>query len=494
MPTLDDTDILRARAASTPETVAIHDPGNERTLTYGALDTLVDTVRADQFDDFEGGTGRIALCCPAGPACVVGLFLGLRLGRPVAVCDPTRDGATLATQLERSDPSLVVTDPAHQERLRELAPSGVPVSAIPDRWTGRMETDPAKAVAGSPDRDWTVEQLLLFTAGSTGDPKGVRLSLRNVVASAHGSAERLGVEPGDRWLLCLPMYHMGGLAPLFRSTLYGTTTVLQHPFDASTVADTIATEDVTCVSLVPTMLRRLLDAGWDPPTSLRFVLVGGAPVPAPLVKRARSRGIPIGPTYGMTETASQIATASPEVAGTAPETVGRPLANTTVTIRDTDGDACPQGETGRITVAGPTVCLGYLGNECTTDAFDRDGFDTGDRGFLTDDGLLVVTGRADDLIQSGGKLVAPDRVRSTLTAHDGIESAAVIGIEDDEWGERVGAVLVTTESQLTPADIRDYCRTHLASFELPKSIRCVDALPRTAAGSLDRVAARKLLD
>jgi O-succinylbenzoic acid--CoA ligase len=493
MPTLDDTDILRARAASTPETVAIRDPGNETTLTYGALDMLVDTVLSAQFDDPETGTGRIVLCCPAGPACVVGLFLGMRLDRPVALCDPTRDDATLADQIERSDPSLIVTDPARGERLRNLVPTGVQVTTISKTWTGGMESDPAQTAAGGRDRDWTAEQLLLFTSGSTGEPKGVRLSLRNVVASAHGSAERLGVEPGDRWLLCLPMHHMGGLAPLLRSTLYGTTTVLQHPFDASTVADSIAAEDVTCVSLVPTMLRRLLDAAWEPPSSLRFVLVGGAPVPAPLVNRARSRGVPVAPTYGMTETASQIATASPEVAGRAPGTVGRPLAHTTVKIRDTDGEACPQGETGRITVAGPTVCLGYLDNGRTVDAFGPDGFDTGDHGYLTDDGLLVVTGRADDLIQTGGRLVAPDRVRSILTAHDGIESAAVLGIEDDEWGERVAAVLVTAEPALTTADLREYCRRHLAPFEVPKSFTRVDSLPRTAAGSIDREAARALL-
>jgi O-succinylbenzoic acid--CoA ligase len=338
------------------------------------------------------------------------------------------------------------------------------------------------------------EQLVMFTSGTTGRPKGVRLTVGNLVASATASAFRLGVSPGDRWLCCLPTYHMGGLAPVVRSALYGSPVVIQREFDAAGTAEILDEYGITGVPLVPTMLSRLLDAGWEPSETLRFVLLGGAPASDDLLARCRDRDVPACPTYGMTETASQIATATPEQAGAHRGTVGQPLVNTTVTVVDEDGAPVEPGQTGEIVVSGPTVTPGYLDTEITEEAFGPDGLHTGDVGSRDEDGRLWVHNRVDDRIVTGGENVDPGEVVSVLQAHPEIHEAAVVGLDDPEWGERVAALVVPADDEVPAADdIESHCRERLAGFKLPRTVAFADELPRTASGTVDRQGVRSRL-
>ncbi|MFC6730841.1 AMP-binding protein, partial [Natronoarchaeum mannanilyticum] len=258
-----------------------------------------------------------------------------------------------------------------------------------------------------------------------------------LLASAVASAFRLGVAPDDRWLCCLPMYHMGGLAPVLRSTLYGTTVVLQSEFDAERTPTVARERGVTGVSLVPTMLQRILDrdAAPDLPDTLRFVLLGGAPAGADLIADCERRDVPVHPTFGMTETASQVATATPREAFEHEGTVGRPLFGTTVTVVDEDGDPLPAGETGELVVDGPTVTPGYYGDSAATEAsFGAHGLHTGDVGYRDDGGRLWVLNRRDDRIVTGGENVDPGEVVGALREHPKIRDAAVVGLDDAEWG------------------------------------------------------------
>ncbi|MFC6769462.1 AMP-binding protein, partial [Natrinema soli] len=210
-------------------------------------------------------------------------------------------------------------------------------------FAGTEPVDVEPAVGGL---DETV--VLAFTSGTTGDPKAVRLTRRNFLASATASAFRLGIDPDDRWCCPLSLYHVGGLSVVVRSVLYGTTAVLTRSrgFDATDVLDVLNGYDCTGVSVVPTMLGRLLEAG-DLPESLRFVLVGGAPTPNDIVEACEDRGVPIYPSYGMTEATSQIATARPREAFDDPDTVGRPLLPTDMTVVDDEsGEPLPAGEIG----------------------------------------------------------------------------------------------------------------------------------------------------
>jgi O-succinylbenzoic acid--CoA ligase len=288
---------------------------------------------------------------------------------------------------------------------------------------------------------------------------------------------------------------MGGLAPVYRTTLYGATLVLT-PTDPADLLAAMSDHEATGVSVVPTLLSRLLDAG-DLPDSLRFVLVGGAPAPTELVERCADRSVPVCPTYGMTETASQIATAAPGEAPRHPGTVGRPLLFTDVTVVDEHGDAVPPGEPGELAVSGPTVTPGYYDDpDATAAAFSPNGLLTGDVGHRDEGGRVYVHGRADDRIVTGGQNVDPGEVAAVLRDLPGVGDAVVVGLPDEEWGERVAALLEPDPGSDADAPdataVEAHCRERLAGYKLPR-VLAVDAIPRTESGTADRDAVRERL-
>ncbi|NLV06643.1 AMP-binding protein [Haloarcula rubripromontorii] len=479
-------DLVTHRASATPDRTAMvaADAGDE--TTYRELDAAVDSVAADLDRRLDGTDATVAALLPTRPAVGTLLFATMRLGATLAPLHVELDAATLRSQLSTVDADLLVCGPSTRDLAAETATCPVvsvadlpvrPDGAGPDR---RADVTPARLSR-------TDTQLVIFTSGTTSEPKGVRLTVGNLVASAVASSYRLGVLPTDRWLVCLPTYHMGGLAPFVRSALYGTTVVVQRSFDADGTRQVIADRSVTGVSLVPTMLSRLLDADWEPPASLRFVLLGGGPASEALIERCRQRGVPVCPTYGMTETASQIATARPETAFEHAGTVGQPLAFTEVTVV-ADGEPCDPGEPGEIAVDGPTVTPGYLGGDGA--AFGEFGFRTGDLGYRDADGRLWVEGRVDDQIVTGGENVDANTVAAAVRDHPAVEDVSVVDLPDEEWGQQVAALVV---GDVSPTAVRDHCAERLAPYEVPKTVRVDDALPRTASGTVDREAVRSRL-
>jgi O-succinylbenzoic acid--CoA ligase len=272
------------------------------------------------------------------------------------------------------------------------------------------------------------------------------------------------------------------------------TLVLRSSFAADAVAADFERYDVTATSLVPTTLGRLLDATTGSlGSSLRAILLGGAPAPESLLERCHDRAVPVFPTYGMTETASQAATATPEEARTHPGTVGRPLFWTDLVVRDEDGDDLPPGETGELVVSGPTVSPGYVG-EAAPDVTGGGRRRTGDLGYRDADGRVWVVGRVDDRIVTGGETVGPAAVEAALLAQAGVADAAVVGLDDPEWGERVAALVVPEAGRdLDPAALADGCRERIADYAVPKTVEFADAVPRTDSGTVRREAVRALL-
>jgi len=492
-------DLLAERVRSTPDATAVVDADRDGEWTYAAFDDYVSRL-AGRLESHAVGD-RLGSLLGTGVAFAGAYFAAGRRGASVVPLNPDLPAERLRAQAERTAVSGLVCRSDTETLAATVAPERVPVTSLEE--PGGESTDaaaPQRNAAPAPvERQLDAERVVLFTSGTTGEPKGVRLTAGNLVASAVGSAARLGVEPGDRWLAPLPTDHMGGLAPLVRSTLYGTTTVVQRSFDADATARVLAAHDVTGVSLVPTMLSRLLDAGWTPPPSLRFVLLGGAPAGEALLDRALGRDVPVYPTYGTTETASQVATATPAEVVSYPGTVGRPLDGTEVVVVPDGGDGrddpspLPPGERGELVVSGPTVSPGYLDPDATAAAFDSRGVHTGDLGYADADGRLWVLGRVDDRIVTGGENVAPDRVVAALTARDDVADAAVVGLPDEEWGERVAALVVPDGADLSPTDLLDRVRDRLADYEVPKTVAVADTLPRTASGTVDREAVREQL-
>lgn len=338
--------------------------------------------------------------------------------------------------------------------------------------------------------------IIMFTSGTTGESKGVVLTFGNVLASATASAFRLELTESDVWHVCLPMYHMGGLAPIYRSVLYGTTVSIQEGADPETTLDQLAEQNATCISLVPTMLERLLEISAKneirPLQELRFVLLGGAPCPIELLQRAHSCNIPVSTTYGMTEAASQICTARPEETEQQPGTVGSPLMFANVSILDESDTPCQPNEEGEIVVSGPMISPGYLDQATTKMAFDTHGLRTGDLGYRDENGHLWIIGRVSDRIITGGENVDPEEVIDVLRSHPSVSDAAVLGVPDPDWGEAVAA-LIESEDNLTVESVKKHCRSELAGFKVPSIISFIDTLPRTASGTIDRTAVKELL-
>ncbi|MFB6269882.1 MAG: o-succinylbenzoate--CoA ligase [Halobacterium sp.] len=479
-------DAVALQTESNPDATALVDATTSASWTYEGLDADVEATAGMLAAHGVERGDRVAVLMETRPAFVGLTFACARLGAVLVPLNARLAVPELRAQAEAVGPVVCVCEADTEDAASELDAPALSVDADGDvqRLAARdpVAVDPA-------DNSWTDTRALMFTSGTTGDPKAVRLTYANFAASAAASAFRLGVLPDDRWLCPLSTYHMGGLSVVLRSALYGTTAVLTHGFDADAVLDALDAYDCTGVSLVPTMLQRLLDADQDVADSLRFALVGGAPTPPALVERALDAGVPVCPTYGMTETTSQVATLRASQAREHAQSVGRPLLGTEVTVVDEDCRPVPAGERGELVVSGPTVTPGYLDADASRERFCEHGLRTGDFGYVDADGFLYVGGRQADQIVTGGENVHPEEVAAVLRDHPGVEDVAVVGIPDEEWGERVGALVVPdAERRPTRAELRAFCDDRLAGYKRPRTVEFASSLPRTASGTVDREA------
>ncbi|WP_368280390.1 AMP-binding protein [Halomarina oriensis] len=500
------------RARLSPSSTAVADATSGRTVTYRELDRTVERLAGRLAAEGVCVDHHVGLLVEPGVEAVAAVHATMRVGACLVPFSARLTTNELTPRIDRADLDVLLCDGSTAER--SLASAGdVPVRSLSDppeespddepdgddpEENGRGDTraDPLAATDPRPFDlpEWDPEDplVMLFTSGTTGRPKLVVLTVKNVLASAAASAFRLGTLPGDRWASPLAPSSMGGLAPVYRTTLYGATLV-RCPTDAEGLLAAMTDHGATGVSVVPTMLRRLLDAG-DPPDSLRFVLVGGAPTPPELVERCADRGVPVCPTYGMTETASQIATAAPGEAPAAPNSVGRPLLFTDVTVVDDHGDVVPTGTPGELAVSGPTVTPGYYEDPAATRAaFGTSGLLTGDVGHRDEAGRLYVHNRKDDRIVTGGQNVDPGEVAAVLRELPTVRDAVVVGLPDEEWGQRVAALVEPQPGvALDAGTVEAHCRDRLAGYKLPR-VLAFDDIPRTESGTAGRDAVRERL-
>jgi O-succinylbenzoic acid--CoA ligase len=424
---------IHAAADRAHDRVAIE--GLERSLTYAELrDAAVAGAGALR------GLRRAAIALPSGEDFVVALHACLLAGAAAVPIDLRLSAAERERRLAGAD--VIIDTPI---------PASTGLAGRPARLDGGRGV-------GS-EREGDVLVAVMHTSGTTAAPKPVTLTHGNFLASALGSALALGLDPAERWLCPMPLTHVGGLSIPIRSAIYATTAVVPGRFDTEAVVNELVDPGrrITLVSLVPTMLARLLDAGLRNPPTLRWALLGGGPIAPALLERARAAGVPVAPTYGMTEACSQIAT------------FGWPLAG--VEVR-TAGD-------GEVLVRGPIVSPGAPA--------DDGWLHTGDLGRFDERNRLEILGRKSDTIITGGENVVPTEVEAALLEHPAVADAAVHPRSDPEWGEAVIATVVLREgASALPEELRAHCATRLAAFKVPKAVEFADALPRTQSGKLLR--------
>jgi O-succinylbenzoic acid--CoA ligase len=367
----------------------------------------------------------------------------------------------LPAALDGTGPALLPLDPALPRprlaaQLEAFAPSVVETAEGSARY---VTARPAPGVGED-------TALVVATSGSTGWPKGTELGAAALLASARASLRRIGARPGERWLCCLPTFHIAGIQVLVRSLLAGTTPTVVGRLEAGT----LGASGCAHVAAVPTQLRRLVDAGADL-SAAATILLGGAAVPPGLLDDARAAGGTVITTYGMSETSGGCVYN------------GMPLDEVSVDI----------GPGDRIRIAGPVLFSGYrLRPDLTAAARDGRWFVTSDLGSRGPSGELLVRGRADDVIITGGEKVMAAEVETALATCAGVREAAVVGRPDAEWGELVTAVVVPADPSAPPrlADIRAHVRDRLPRWAAPAALLLVPEIPLLPSGKPDRATLR----
>ncbi len=478
------------------------------------LDYATMAARASSLASFLSGQGPVAILAPNSLPYVETYFAAAG-ARAVLVPVNTRLAPPeIAGILERSGARIVVASVEHEARLEEALGRGDGLRAVvwtdgePKAWPAggslsyEQVVSSGRTVHPAPV-DPDAPAHVYFTSGTTGRPKGVVLTHRNVCVHARAAAETLGISSTDVWAHIAPMFHLADAWATFAVTLAGGRHAMLRRFDPAAALSLFERERVTVTNLIPTMLNlmvKLDGAGSYDTRCLRLLLSGGAPISPDLVGRILDLfGCQYVQTYGMTETSPYLtlgilpghleALPRPERIRIMART-GRPWSVVDLEVVDAHGVPVPRdGATvGEIRARGPTVTPGYLDDpEETARAFQDGWLMTGDLAVVHPDGFLDIVDRRKDVIITGGENVYSIEVENAIYEHPAVLEAAVVGVPDDTWGEAVCAVVALREGcRASEEDLTLHLRSRIASYKVPRLVRFVDSLPRTGSGKIDK--------
>ena len=487
-------DWLSARAQNKGRSLALII--QEKQWTYAELNRAV-TEYAALLHSLGVQRGQhIGILMPNSFQYVCTIHALMRLGAVMVPLNVRLTDDELLYQLDHSGCQLVLSAGISEERADALSVDGRSVIAIGDAGTEQADDHSLRAFEQG-RIDLAADFAIVYTSGTSGKPKGVVLTFASIFHSANASAYRIGTMPDDRWLCVMPLYHVGGLSIIVRAALYGIAVDLHARFDVDVVNYALSSKAITLVSMVPTMLQRLIEApgrpAWSP--KLRMILLGGAAASDHLLEQCMKLDIPVATTYGLSEAASQVATALPDDVRRKPGSVGKPLMFNTVRIVDEAGQDRLPGEYGEILVSGPTIMRAYHEDDAASArALSGAYLHTGDIGYLDEDGDLWLVQRRSDLIVSGGENVYPAEVEGVIRQHPAVREVAVVGLPSIEWGQQVAAAVVLHDDfEISAEALLEFCRRKLAGYKQPRVLRFVSELPMTASGKVLRADVLELL-
>jgi acyl-CoA synthetase (AMP-forming)/AMP-acid ligase II len=432
-------------------------------------------------------------------AAPITLFAAAAAGMPFAPLNYRLADDRLAAIVNRLAPSALVVGPDLTWRVEGIGG----LSVIPA--AEAADPPPAAELAASPAGDPDAVAVMLFTSGTTGDPKAALLRHRHLTSYIIGTVEFLGAGPDEAQLVSVPPYHIAGITAILSCLFSGRRIVYLDSFDPVRWLTTVSSEHITQAMVVPTMLGRILDLleeGDHDLGALRHLSYGGGRMPVEVVERAAKLlpGVDLVNAYGLTETSSTVSVLTPEdhrVAMSSGDpavrgrlgSVGRPLPSVEVEIRDPRGQRLGPLQRGEIYVRGEQVAGEYAtGGTLTGDGW----FPTRDAGWLDGDGYLFLDGRLDDVIVRGGENLSPGEIEQTMMRHPAVAEVAVVGIPDDQWGEApAAAVVVAPGASVSAEDLREWVRRRLRSARTPTVIRFVEELPYNETGKLLRRVLRR---
>jgi o-succinylbenzoate---CoA ligase len=507
-------DWLRWRSGVSPDSVALKAGGTER--SYRELQDAVSGLSAALLSMGIRRGDRVAFLMAPSERYVALVHAVARVGAVAVPLSHRQSAPELLSQFRDSDPSIVLHDGALEAKREELEARYLghprrrrgparPRWVLDDELAAEAASRRGERVLG--DRiDLTSPHAIIYTSGSSGAPKGVELTLSNLMWNAISVGFSSGASPLDRWLLCLPLFHVGGYAIIFRSVLHGSGIVLHSRFDPKLVSQSLDADGVTVASFVPTMLSDVLEARGGKPLepNVRLIFLGGGHPPARLVAEIRKRRLPVLLTYGMTETCSQVALSNVWTAAEGPAygpafpsevAVMRPGKNARLALTE-------PGEVGEVAVRGPTLFRGYWRSpRLTASRFRGEWFFTGDLGVLQPGPSprgIVILGRKEETIVSGGEKVFPGEVESALREHPAVRDVVVVGVDDAKWGQRVVAVVEAKvglrDDHPSASELSAFLGEKIGRYKIPKDYLFWASLPRTPTGKARRAEVRLLVE
>ncbi|MGY6561273.1 MAG: acyl-CoA synthetase [Luteibaculaceae bacterium] len=478
-------------AKFSPAKVAVHDLESGELLHYAGLNRMAEKFALNLQQAYKIQPGdKVAVLGNFSMEYIALFGAAQKLGFTLVPLNYRLTASEIEFQFNDSHSKILICDAVYQALAKQINPVL--------SWS-LLTAEPKSNLLQHPTITDDTAIFILYTSGTTGKPKGALYTHKMLFWNSINTVLRLALTTDDITINCMPPYHTGGWNVLVTPLLHlGSTVYLQNKFDAETTLANLEKTKSTLFMAVPTMVKMMSETAAFKEVDLshlRYFIVGGEPLPIPVIEQWASKNVVIRQGYGLTEVGPNVTSLHQSDSIRKKGSIGFPNFYIDYKIVDSAGRECSANQTGELYLKGPNVMPGYYNRpEANSKTFDGEWFKTGDLVRMDEEGFLYVAGRLKDMYISGGENVYPAEVEKVLQELEAISEAAVIGIAHDKWGETgLAFVSIAQGKHITEQEIIDYCKTKLAKFKIPQQIRIVNELPKNTSGKIDKLSLKSLL-